>query len=119
MRSPILPLQVDVVPRKDIFHQVDSLVVYLRPHFLGKVQLGSQEVSHRPKPLLRRKQDPTRRQHGLQREASESITQETVGRSNKDTHGSLMIVEAPGQLLVVVIKTVVVDSAVHHVTVGG
>lgn len=32
------------------------------------------------------------------------------------TNWSLVVVEAPGQVVVVVVQSVVVDAAVHHVT---
>lgn len=43
--------------RKDVFHQLDCLIVRLLPQSFSKEQFGSQEEADRPHPLLKEQQE--------------------------------------------------------------
>lgn len=50
--TTVLPLQVGVMSRQNVFHQGDRLAVGRFSQLLGKIEFGTQEVADRPQPLL-------------------------------------------------------------------
>lgn len=106
-----LPFKMNIVARKNILNHNYSFCIYLWTNQLREIKFGTKKISNWPQPFLKKEWKRWLSKQLLWKD--DYIFSKIEGSSS---YRSLVIIKPFGYIVVVIVKSIIIDSTVHHIT---